>query len=300
MLPNEKRRYVTPWSLRMTKSEKRKVMAGFVHSFISTLFALIYMALDYMTHEFIYVIYVYFGDDTAVDVPNFYDVSIKGEGAVAESYDKMMKALVPALNQTTETNSWRKCIQHPSPPDYQMYKLIGIFLLASYAIVPIQVYVMRLRPCICGQFYPSRQKIRALYLYNVILKSRGGFFAFMKQGFLGEGFGEALAARQPVLGQILRVVGAEKIHCALCLQSGTKTDTDNFRICNNRDCTAAYCIECYGRLRVCRMCQLKLLMEGEMDFVEAKDSSDDEEEDLSISGKTMITIETTGTTEEAV
>ncbi len=82
------------------------------------------------------------------------------------------------------------------------------------------------------------------------------------------------------MGKIMRVVGAEKVHCSLCLRAGKKTDKDNFRMCFNRECTAAYCVECYGRLRVCRLCQLELLAVDDLKIDEAKDSSDEEETDL--------------------
>lgn len=58
------------------------------------------------------------------------------------------------------------------------------------------------------------------------------------------------------IARILPLIGAERQHCVRCLRSGKKDDKDNFTLCNEHTCKAAYCALCSGKIKTCLMCGL--------------------------------------------
>ena len=48
-------------------------------------------------------------------------------------------------------------------------------------MVVFESYGLRLRHVICGCYYPRREKERAAWLYNHVIKRRGGFLKFERR-----------------------------------------------------------------------------------------------------------------------
>lgn len=57
----------------------------------------------------------------------------------------------------------------------------GALFLVSFLLVIFESYGLRLRHVIASCYYPRRSRERAVWLYNHILKCRGGYVKFMRR-----------------------------------------------------------------------------------------------------------------------
>lgn len=107
-------------------------------------------------------------------------------------------------------------------------------------------YGLRLRHVICGCYYPQREKIRAVWLYNRILKTRGGITKFLRRQIRRKVHGddtlekislvERLSYQFPAFGRLLRSLGYAKVYCLGCNEPGDPEDYVNFKRCSSPGC----------------------------------------------------------------
>ena len=58
-------------------------------------------------------------------------------------------------------------------------------------MVIFEAYGLRLRRYIMSKHYPERERVRAVWLYNHILRRRGGFKKFLSKNKKKDGQGDA-------------------------------------------------------------------------------------------------------------
>lgn len=58
---------------------------------------------------------------------------------------------------------------------------LGIIYGVCFFLVIFESYGLRLRHIICGLVYPKREKERGVWLFNHILKTRGGFLKYKRR-----------------------------------------------------------------------------------------------------------------------
>lgn len=107
-------------------------------------------------------------------------------------------------------------------------------------------YGLRLRHVICGCYYPAREKLRAVWLYNRILKTRGGITKFLRRRIRQKVHGDdtlekitvmdRLVNQFPLMGRIVKALGFSKVHCLSCNESGDSEDFVNFKRCSSPGC----------------------------------------------------------------
>ncbi len=66
-------------------------------------------------------------------------------------------------------------------PTIRFCVLAGIMFGTSLFLVVTEAYGLRLRHIIAGCYYPKRAQERSVWLYNQILRRRGGFLKFMRR-----------------------------------------------------------------------------------------------------------------------
>ncbi len=106
MLPAEQRRFISPTALRLTSSERNRLILGFANVFLCTLFAILYMALDYMVFQFMESVHIFFSENTAVDVPDFFDVSVRGAGTGVKTQECGGTPRGLTCGESTMDSSW--------------------------------------------------------------------------------------------------------------------------------------------------------------------------------------------------
>lgn len=107
-------------------------------------------------------------------------------------------------------------------------------------------YGLRLRHVICGCYYPQREKFRAVWLYNRILKTRGSITKFLRRRIRQKVQGDAtleeislmdrLTYQFPLFGRVAKAFGFIKISCLSCNEPGDPEDYVNFKRCSSPGC----------------------------------------------------------------
>jgi len=133
-----------------------------------------------------------------------------------------------------------------------------------------EMYFLRFRRIICGYFYPSRDKKRTLFLYNIRLKKRKAYLRYLthrvRELVRTKKFKTDIGLVQNYASGILdsldlgffkkyliRIISrfVEK-KCIVCDEKADKS----FHGCNNRKCNLLYCHQCWNECRQkCLVCK---------------------------------------------
>jgi hypothetical protein len=74
------------------------------------------------------------------------------------------------------------CHVYPLPVYVESFlTFTGVIFLVCLLLTIFQAYGLRLRHVIAACYYPKRERARAVWLYNHILKNRGGFLKFARR-----------------------------------------------------------------------------------------------------------------------
>ena len=58
---------------------------------------------------------------------------------------------------------------------------LASILLTSLFTLFFEAYTLRIRHVVCGTYHPERDRERAVWLYNHILKTRDGFLSYIRR-----------------------------------------------------------------------------------------------------------------------
>ncbi|KPJ07311.1 DC-STAMP domain-containing protein 2 [Papilio machaon] len=286
----EKAKYITTTSFRLLASEKVYLTRSIVHMVITTFKLLIHMAADYSLYWVLMTIRYHERFQTPLQPgPTNVGVHISGSGPVAE----MLRSLIGFLTipLTAHPSSTVSCLPNPAPPDLYRYTQIGVLIFLLWFFALFEPYGLRLSHVIMGHYRPERAKARALWLYNHILKSRGGFMKFARRKLHKEykylkkdelTFVEWLDSILPCwwLRCLLGTVPKEP-NCLLCgsIEETNKLDSKLVR-CDTSKCPGVYCERCFNDLG--QLCTICLNPEDYGDFSDVsleKGSSEDSNSD---------------------
>ncbi|XP_045539859.1 uncharacterized protein LOC106719048 [Papilio machaon] len=286
----EKAKYITTTSFRLLASEKVYLTRSIVHMVITTFKLLIHMAADYSLYWVLMTIRYHERFQTPLQPgPTNVGVHISGSGPVAE----MLRSLIGFLTipLSAHPSSTVSCLPNPDPPDLYRYTQIGVLIFLLWFFALFEPYGLRLSHVIMGHYRPERAKARALWLYNHILKSRGGFMKFARRKLHKEykylkkdelTFVEWLDSILPCwwLRCLLGTVPKEP-NCLLCgsIEETNKLDSKLVR-CDTSKCPGVYCERCFNDLG--QLCTICLNPEDYGDFSDVsleKGSSEDSNSD---------------------
>ncbi|OQV13042.1 DC-STAMP domain-containing protein 2 [Hypsibius exemplaris] len=288
---DETKLYVKTNAWSLAHSEKKKLFTSLVFFFSPAMQAAFYMFMDTTLFWLLNVIRKYGAFDAEIEVPANIELRVKGSGFLASMYRTIIKSFNPLLKILPKVDT-TPCLPFPSAPDYAKYKKIWALLGLVLALILLEAYGLRVRHVICSWFTPNREKERAVWLYNSILRQRGGIMKLMRRR-LREKYGtqklqlskaeqtslvEYLATRYNWLRQVFKWFGyTEKKYCVCCSKPGFQDDYDTFKHCQTPDCSAIYCEDCFRDLgNVCEMCSHPIEYDSsEVD--EELDSSEEEE-----------------------
>ncbi|KPJ00014.1 DC-STAMP domain-containing protein 1 [Papilio xuthus] len=261
----EKAKYITTTSFRLLASEKVYLTRSIVHMVITTFKLLIHMAADYSLYWVLMTIRYHERFQTPLQPgPTNAGVHVSGSGPVAE----MLRSLIGFLTLplSAHPSSTVSCLPNPDPPDLYRYTQIGVLIFLLWFFALFEPYGLRLSHVIMGHYRPERAKARALWLYNHILKSRGGFMKFARRKLHKEykyfnkdnlTFVEWLDSILPCwwLRCLLGTLPKEP-NCLLCgtFEEPNKLDSKLVR-CDTPKCPGVYCEHCFNDLgQLCTIC----------------------------------------------
>ncbi|KAH3769099.1 hypothetical protein DPMN_170346 [Dreissena polymorpha] len=280
---DEENKYVSSLSGRMLPFELRKLGVGLVLLMVSVFNAAFYLFCDYGLYSALALIQKHFTIITQVPVPPHMKLHVTGNGPMSDMYRSIVTMFDP-IAKTNVRMDIARCVPIPSEPDWAIYKIIGIIYLVCFVLTFGEAYGMRMRHKVMACYYPRRERKRAMWLFNHILKTRGGIIARTRMNIKARKMGKLdqehislkgqLAAKYPLFEKLLKFLGWEVKSCLYCGREGKPDDYLNFVHCEFYDCDAVYCVECYADLKnVCAVCE---------NDVEVKGGSDENEIDSSI------------------
>ncbi|XP_064603245.1 DC-STAMP domain-containing protein 2-like [Liolophura sinensis] len=168
---NERNKYITVRSWRLSPFEKRTLLKGLGMFFLHLLISLTVCSLDYVLYwamEIIrdqgQVVFSLTGDSSVL-------LKVTGNGIIAQFIRTFVQGFSEEF-QYNSTISTAACLPAPRPtPNSQLYTLASLYLLTLLLVI-LQSYGLRIRHCIASLFYPEREKERVLYLRDAIFRKR--------------------------------------------------------------------------------------------------------------------------------
>ncbi|CAH1790156.1 unnamed protein product [Owenia fusiformis] len=283
----EKWTYIKTWSVFMAKPEKRKLVKGIIMLIGSSMHVMFYMFCDYGLYHILWLIQNHTRMLTEQPIPGRLRMHVDGKGVLADMYRELITTFDPMSKDTTERLEAKGCLPNASAPDYKLYQLISSILSLCFVLVIVEAYGLRLRHVIAGCYFPQREKQRAVWLYNHILRCRGGLLFFIRRQLRRKYMGDTtvkkhsiksrLSHQFPLIGKLMKCFGYERKFCLSCGAPGKLSDYEGFKHCDNQDCDAVYCNDCFEELNnICTVCMKPVDYGDYSDFSEERDSSDEE------------------------
>lgn len=282
----ERRSFVAPFSVRMTRHELQGMWAHLWTLAISAAHTAVAVLLDYTLFRLISFVRALGNINVDAGLPTQVRLHVQGEGPVADMYRQVADSLSPSrlVESSMPATNVKNCLLRPYPPDVEMYQWIGLVYLGGVAVIVGQTYGLRLRHVVAAAFYPDRERARAAWLHSHLLSRRTGWITGVRRALrlrwdAGEtrapGLVDMLLARAPLVRRVLNLVGIRRKHCLSCGASGAMDDDEGFRRCATPTCRAVYCAECFEELENrCTVC-LNPAEYGDLsDVSEEQDSSD--------------------------
>ncbi|XP_051901657.1 DC-STAMP domain-containing protein 2-like [Pristis pectinata] len=272
-------RYIQPWSLYLTVSEKKKYVIGFARVLRQGLAVLFIILLDYSIYWVLDMVSYHLQVEIIARSPVILGISVNGTGYASDIYRNVVDSF-DAVQGGNITVISRKCALVPSPPNFKIYTLIGVLYGAAFFIVLFGCYVTRLRRYICSVYYPSRERERVCYLYNQIHSKRSSLVSSLLRSVRKNSTDAGhtnillvLAARYKVFAWIAALAGTYQNYCMACGRVAEGEEYEMFVPCITPGCKGYYCAECYQHMNnICSVCMGPLAYQGDID--EEVDSSD--------------------------
>ncbi|XP_063977783.1 uncharacterized protein LOC135162827 isoform X1 [Diachasmimorpha longicaudata] len=281
--PREKSKYIPLTSITLITAEKIHLTKSAVFLSLTTFKLCIHMMVDYSLYWILSTIRYHGRFETKVQQVNSVGMYVSGDGYLAQLYRSIVRAFSPSdANIEIDT---LPCLPDPIPPDYDRYAQIGSLILICWIMTIFEPYGLRLRQVVMGYYHPERAKQRAVWLYNHIIRSRGGFIKFARRqlrrkfGMNGDKniekitFKERIMAMCPILHKFFPQ--DQKI-CLLCGAPERDEQTPHIK-CPTPGCMGIFCPQCFADLQnLCTICKSPMEYGDMSDMSEEWDSSEDE------------------------
>ncbi|CAG4964297.1 unnamed protein product [Parnassius apollo] len=282
----EKAKYITTTSFRLLESEKVYLTRSVVFMIITTFKLLIHMVADYSLYWVLMTIRYHGRFQTPLQPgPTDAGLKISGTGPIAELLRSLIGYLTLPLS--TPRTSTISCLPNPYPPDLQRYTQIGVLILLMWFFALFEPYGLRLRHVVMGHYRPERATARALWLYNHILRTRGGFMKFARRKLHREykylkgddpTFVQWLDSQLPFwwLRYLLGTLPKDPI-CLLCeIEEEPNNVVAKLVKCDTPKCPGVYCTKCFNDLgQLCTIC-LSPVDYGDLSDVSLEKSSSED------------------------
>ncbi|WAR11680.1 DCST2-like protein [Mya arenaria] len=178
-------------------------------------------------------------------VPPHTKLHVVGQGPMADMY-KTIVGMFDPISKAGVTLDVSPCVPNPSEPDWGVYKTIGLIYFLCLLLTIGEAYGLRCRHVIMACYEPRRERRRAIWLFNHIMKTRGGLMEQTKQKIKARKLGNAapdhislkgrLAANYAICEKLLKFMGWEVKSCLYCGREGKPDDYYNFIHCDFYDC----------------------------------------------------------------
>ncbi|XP_033624688.1 DC-STAMP domain-containing protein 2-like [Asterias rubens] len=278
--------FIKPDSIRLAKPEKRRFLLSITLWITEVCYATMVIVSDYAAYWFLDMVRLHSEINVFANSPGAVTIHVEGQGILADIYRALVESLDPQYIHDIEFDT-TKCLPQATLPDTELvYMITAIFIVCLFMVI-FEAYGLRLRRYIMSKHYPERERVRAVWLYNHILRRRGGFKKFLSKNKKKDGQGDAddgvnffsqLASRSKIAAMLLKVVGCKWKFCSNCGVPGKFSDRVGFVLCDNFKCPGIYCLQCVSAINnLCHLCSQPVdcsLIKDDFDF-ELGSSDDD-------------------------
>ncbi|XP_073904046.1 E3 ubiquitin-protein ligase DCST1 isoform X2 [Castor canadensis] len=181
------------------------------------------------------------------------EVKVEGDSMLARLLRKTIGALNTSSDIGVETNNM-PCLPQPVCLDARAYWRATLPIVLLICLCLAQAFGYRLRRVIVAFYFPKREKKRALFFYNELLRKRAAFTQLRRAAILRRAreqraprhhVVDILHHRCPLLHRWLRR------RCVVC----QAPETPESYVCPTPDCEAVYCQSCWDDMRQrCPVC----------------------------------------------
>ncbi|NWT18083.1 DCST1 ligase, partial [Vireo altiloquus] len=243
LLREETSSFIFPCHPAVQRPELRYMVMELLRCIPLLLFLLFVCVLDHFIFTVLSIIQNHSFVQYSYQTNHHLTVNVMGTSLMAQ----LLRGTIGALNTSYDTEvqtSNLACLPRPSGMSRQQYLDTCLPLGALALLCLVQVYPFRLRRAIAAFYFPKREKVRVLFLYNKLLRQRKNFLLLQRgriarQARQPPGLGTSLLQwcrrRWPWLRRFLRR------SCTVC---GTP-ETPQHRPCRDPHCGALYCEPCW-------------------------------------------------------
>ncbi|XP_071787976.1 DC-STAMP domain-containing protein 2-like [Asterias amurensis] len=278
--------FIKPDAIRLAKPEKRRFLLSITLWVTEVCYATMVIVSDFAAYWFLDMVRLHSEINVYANAPGAVTIHVEGQGILADIYRALVESLDPQYIRDIKFDT-TKCLPQATLPDTELvYMIIAIFIVCLFLVI-FEAYGLRLRRYIMSKHYPERERVRAVWLYNHILRRRGGFKKFLSKNKKKDGQGGAdddvnffsqLASRSKIAAMLLKVVGCKWKFCSNCGVPGKFSDKVGFLLCDNFKCPGIYCLQCVSAINnLCHLCSQPVdcsLIKADFDF--EMGSSDDD------------------------
>ncbi|CAG5132395.1 unnamed protein product, partial [Candidula unifasciata] len=282
----EKYKYLPTFAYWMTKNEAKKLIKGIIFWVFAAFHAIYYMVCDYAVYWVLDLVRRHMDFHTSSALPPHLQFHVRGQGPMSDMFKSMVGTVQPVADENLDVDTGT-CLPNPKKPNLPVYRTIAILLIITFFLTIFEAYAMRMRHAVGACYYPYRERVRAVWLYNHILTRRGSFLIFMRRQLRRRFKNEKSVQKISIISRLqaqfrickilCRLLGRRRKHCLSCGKEGKVEDLDNFIHCDN--CKSPYCNECFIALgNVCTACMNPVDYGDSEDMSVETDSSEEEED----------------------
>jgi len=191
------------------------------------------------------------------------EMVVVGEGVIVDFLDVFLKGFHPrsGLNGATDT---QVCLPTPHPPSMFVLILLSVIQVTLLSTILLNQPILIARNRVTGYFYPDRERMRSVYLYNSIARRRLRLGELLRaaamRNYRQREQWERMSTCHSMVGRWTRGSGGGvgSGRCLVCDtdEVGERDNVGALITCDKDGCSAIYCLHCYVSMqRICAICQ---------------------------------------------
>ncbi|XP_008852773.1 E3 ubiquitin-protein ligase DCST1 isoform X1 [Nannospalax galili] len=249
----EKRSVIFPCKPAIQASEMKNAVRELLETLPILLLLLVLFVLDWALYSVFDTIRQHSFLQYSFRSSHKLEVKVEGDSMLA----RLLRKTIGALNTTSDTgvqSNNMRCLPQPMSLDTRAYWKASLPTGLLVCLCLAQAFGYRLRRVIAAFYFPKREKKRALFLYNELLRKRIAFtklrraaivYQARQQRALRHHLVDTLSRRCPLLRRWMRR------RCVVC----QAPETPESYVCPTPGCEAVYCRSCWDDMRrQCPVC----------------------------------------------
>ncbi|XP_066428612.1 E3 ubiquitin-protein ligase DCST1 [Eleutherodactylus coqui] len=167
----EKANVVFPFSLCLQKTETGTLMMELLQSIPCFILLILSICLDRLLIHIFQVIHKYVRDSSVSIIEHKLNIVVRGDTIIS----RLLQETIDAFNSTFRVDKLddkKICLRNPTILSFTDYVNCCLPTVGLLSLCFLQAYAQRLHRVIASYFFPKREKIRVISLYNFCVRKR--------------------------------------------------------------------------------------------------------------------------------